>query len=432
MKVIHSNHTTIMITLLRMAALCSLLAGSLAATGQKKLRLEDYSYEEQIRTVLFYPASNQPHPYLRPAAASLQQQNLILEFDDIQDNRDNYYLRLVHCTFDWKPSGLRDLDFMAEYNEFPLNTFTNSANTHLPYVHYHLPVPAVKLPGNYVAMVYRNDRSDVVLTRRFLIYDSRARLLPDAALAGRGNLFPGRQQVNFSVDYSGVDVPNPLEQIHVTIRQNQRWDNAKINVPPSFVREFNKQIEYRFFDEQQLFEGGCEFRFVDFRSLQAPGQNTLAINRKVKPYELSVQPDKTRATEAYSQIRDRNGLYIIEDLDFGNGPLTGNYLFVDFALQHAPIQGNVYVVGAFNMWARTPENKMRYNATKERYEATLVLKQGFYDYEYWVESPTLGPRHVEGSHFQTENYYEVLVYYRPFQPQADLLIGYATFTVNGR
>ena len=42
------------------------------------------------------------------------------------------------------------------------------------------------------------------------------------------------------------------------------------------------------------------------------------------------------------------------------------------------------------------------------------------------------PNQIEGNHFETENMYEVLVYYRPFQPNADLLIGYFVIPVNQR
>jgi hypothetical protein len=42
------------------------------------------------------------------------------------------------------------------------------------------------------------------------------------------------------------------------------------------------------------------------------------------------------------------------------------------------------------------------------------------------------PYFFEGSHFQTENEYEILVYYRPFKPSADLLIGYVRLMKNPR
>ena len=51
---------------------------------------------------------------------------------------------------------------------------------------------------------------------------------------------------------------------------------------------------------------------------------------------------------------------------------------------------------------------------------------------YVGKSATLPPYYFEGTHFETENEYEILIYYRAFQPQADLLIGYIRLEQNPR
>jgi hypothetical protein len=97
-----------------------------------------------------------------------------------------------------------------------------------------------------------------------------------------------------------------------------------------------------------------------------------------------------------------------------------------------PVDGDVYLSGAFTNWSFIREYKMNYDATRREYRGTAFLKQGWYDYQYVVKSATLPPYHFEGSHYETENNYEVFVYYRAFQPQADLLIGYITLEENAR
>jgi hypothetical protein len=217
------------------------------------------------------------------------------------------------------------------------------------------------------------------------------------------------------------------------VRQNQRWDNARKDVKPSFVRENIQQIEYRLFEEDKYFNAGNEFRFVDFRSLNFPGQNTGRIDLTTNPPRLWIQKDKSRAIDAYAQYPDINGNYFVDNRDFGSGEISGNYILTTFTLQSALLpEADVYVTGAFNQWGRSPENKMIYNSTSQSYEATLLLKQGWYNYQYYVESDKFPPNHLEGNHFQTENVYEILVYYRPFQPNADLLIGYFALPVNAR
>ena len=94
-----------------------LIAGQ--ASSQKTLLFEDKVYDPQIKTVQLYPDRGGAEDYLFPAASPVDAPNLVLEFDDLQGDRMNYYARLVHCTFDWAKSSLMDLDFLHDYNEFP-------------------------------------------------------------------------------------------------------------------------------------------------------------------------------------------------------------------------------------------------------------------------------------------------------------------------
>src|ERR1041385_7354608 len=117
--------------------------------AQKELSFTDKVYEPQIKTVQLYPDSDNPQDFLQPATTLITQQNLVLEFDDMQDNRNNYYAKLIHCNYDWTQSTLMDLDFMDNYNEFNLADYTFSNSTYSRYIHYRLKIPPVKLTGNY-------------------------------------------------------------------------------------------------------------------------------------------------------------------------------------------------------------------------------------------------------------------------------------------
>ncbi|HET9487560.1 MAG TPA: DUF5103 domain-containing protein [Chryseosolibacter sp.] len=402
-------------------------------TNPKTLRLIDLAYEPQIRTAVIRPAIDDPQTFLEPAVTRLGDWKLMLEFDDLRDQRDTYYARIIHCNHDWTRSSLMDLDFLNEFNEFPIINFEFSVDTHIPYVHYWLNLPPVKLPGNYMVVVYRgSDKNDIILSKRFMVFDTRVSFENERNLIGAGNIASLNQQINFTINYKNLDVINPLQNIKVSIRQNRRWDNVATDIKPSFVREIEKQLEYRFFEPEKMFKGGNEFRFFDLRSLNNPGRNVARVNRTVKPYEVFIEPDKSRADEVYSQLNDLNGGFIPDNLDEGGLPFT-NYAFVNFLLHvPRPFPGNVFVTGAFNYWNLNDENRMQYDSAAQDYKARILLKQGWYDYQYLVQSPGVAPHLLEGSHFETENFYEILVYYRPFQPQADLLIGYMRLEKNPR
>jgi len=410
-------------------AVCALAAG-LHAEAQKRLRYEDYIYEDAVRTVQVYQRGPNT-PTFRPAAAPLAQQQLVLEFDDIHESIFSYFIRLVHCSYDWKPSNLREPDFLRGFNEFPINQHVFSNDTHLPYVHYTAPIPPVKLPGNYLLVVYRDgNKDDLILTRRILIFENRISVGSLTNFAGAGTLRENRQLLNFLVNYGTLDVINPTEMIQVVVRQNQRWDNALFSPTPTFVRDNRNEIEYRVFEDANSFLAGNEFRFVDFRSLIAPGQNVLRVNRAIKPHELYVMPDGSREGLAYAEHRDLNGGFFIDNLDFPEPATSANYLFVNFFLKSPALPNDLYVMGHFNLFCRTSENKMAYNSTRGGYEARVPVKQGFYNYTYVVDGDE--PNRFEGDHYQTENTYEALVYYRSLKPFADLLMGYTTWTLNPR
>jgi len=401
------------------------------ALGQKTLTFSDHSYEEEIRTVMLYPSEAGSRNNLRSAVVPLQKQNLVLEFDDLQGERSNYYVKLVHCNVDWTKSSLMDLDFLSDYNEFPITEYDLSSNVSIAYVHYYFQVPAVKLPGNYLLIAYReNDDDDILLTRRFMVYSNEVSVFQDNQLQGAGTLYASNQQLNFKVNYSKLDIVNPMESVHAVIRQNQRWDNMRLKVTPSFIREDKRELEYRFFDQDNQFMAGNEFRFVDFRSLNYPGQNTGRIDRSKRPFSLWVQTDKSRQDQVYAIFTDLNGNFVIENQDNRDAAISGDYVFVTFTLATPPVNGDVYLLGAMNNWSHSPESKMNFRKDQNLYETTLFLKQGLYNYQYWVESDKANGFQIEGSHYQTENLYEIFIYYRPFRPNADLLIGYYPIQVN--
>jgi hypothetical protein len=399
-----------------------------SAANTQVLKLEDVSYEQEIKTVRLFRRGAP----LSPAVTQLGQWDLMLEFDDMAQDRDTYNAKIIHCNYDWTQSGLQDLDFMRDYNEFPLNNAQLSADTHLPYVHYWFVLPAVKLPGNYVIVIYRgSDKEDLILSRRFMVYDNQVSFSKDGKLIGPGSIADVNQQINFTVNHSNLNILNPMMDVHVNIRQNQRWDNYAPDIKPSFVRDIEKELEYRFFDDAKMFKGGNEFRFFDLRSLNNPGRNVASVDRKSKPYEVFIIRDKSRRDEVYSQYNEMNGNFLIDNYDFRDLAYT-NYAWVNFSLSSRRIDGEVYVAGAFNNWRLDKNNRMSYDSAQQMYKSRMLLKQGWYDYQYLVKSRQLPPYYFEGSFYQTENLYEIFVYYRPFQPRADLLIGYVRLEENPR
>jgi hypothetical protein len=88
-------------------------------------------------------------------------------------------------------------------------------------------------------------------------------------------------------------------------------------------------------------------------------------------------------------------------------------------------QGKMYVWGALTNYEFTTDNMLRYNFEQKAYEGRLLLKQGYYNFQYvTMEKGMPDFTYIEGNHALTENSYTTLVYYHDFSGGYDRLIGH--------
>ena len=131
------------------------LISTVTVTGQGNLELNDRTYDDRIKTVQLYQEGPQPKAQTGgPVVPLLGRTRLLLEFDELSSDAVYYQAKIIHCNADWSQSNLSTLQYIEDYNEFNVDEYEYSFNTITPYVHYKFYVPRVKLPGNYVVVVY--------------------------------------------------------------------------------------------------------------------------------------------------------------------------------------------------------------------------------------------------------------------------------------
>ncbi|MCC9137969.1 DUF5103 domain-containing protein [Pontibacter silvestris] len=405
---------------------------STGSSASNKLRYDDYIYNSSIQSVQTYVATGYNEEVLEPPVVPLSQEKpIILEFDRLNSGPQRLIVKLQHCNADWTPSGLIESQFLNNFNEFYITDVQNSVNTKVPYVHYQFEVPQVKLSGNYLLIV-QEEGGNLLLTRRLLVYQNTvsvtARLSTTTGPAGRFV----RQPVEFNVFYQDYPIINPSQEVKAIMRQNHRWDNAK-SYKPTYVRDDQRRLEYIFFDEKDLFLGLSEFRAFDTRSIRYNAVGVVGINLEASPIEVKLEPDKNRQNNVYSQQPDINGKRIFNNREYGNGIVNADYTWVNFELITDEVPGNVFIEGALTDWQLTDAAQMLYDNDRQAYVGRMLLKQGYYNY-YYTFKPASGAAadesYFEGSHFETDNTYDILIYYRPPGSRADLLIGYEEFFFN--
>lgn len=418
-----------------MKYICLFLLIIFSISGNAQQALVDKVFEENIQSVRLFPKTQEFASQMTSPAISLQAASpLLLSFDDIAYDPDMYSARIIHCNMDWTPSDLKENDYLDQFNEFNVNDYNYSIDTRVPYIHFNFILPRVTKSGNYVVQVYRNrDQDQTIITRRFMVFDNSvqvgARLVPPSQTEFRRK----QQQINLNLNYKAREVIDPRNSIKVLIRQNQRWDNVKYNLTPTMVREDLKSMEYQLFDGSNAFFAGNEFRFVDLRYVRARGNNVAKVEMQEDVVFAETMVEKARPNAAYSQYLDMNGQYAIFNFERQNHDLEGEYILATFNLSVEGINETPYLVGALTNWGNHPDSKMTLNNKSKTYQTTLLLKQGWYDYQFaYLTTDGWNMSSIEGDHFETENEYEVLVYFRDVGSRYDELVGYININPNKR
>jgi hypothetical protein len=194
-------------------------------------------HHPNIQTAFIQSATKYLHPNVVLNVGSSSEATL--QFDDLALNYPSYYFRVIHCQADWKPSPLSDIEYLADFNDVPLRNPESSIGTKVPYLHYTVPIPDLKVSGNYIAMVYnkRNQR-DTVLCVRFSAAEQLVKVQTSISYAKTNTLRTSHQTIDFK-----LNIPPSLnfagdEQLSIQIRQNHQSENLLQKLPAG---QFNLQ-----------------------------------------------------------------------------------------------------------------------------------------------------------------------------------------------
>ncbi|HPT22229.1 MAG TPA: DUF5103 domain-containing protein [Bacteroidales bacterium] len=392
----------------------------------------NHIYNYNIKTVQLYRDGwNLSYPIMKLNSDD----RLILQFDQLGDQPETYYYTFSHCSKDWKKSDIFQGDYLDGFPENPVEDYEASFNTTVSYFHYKLSFPndivKLKLSGNYIITVYPAGKpEEPVLTQRFIITEDAAAIdikahRPQATVDNNA-----LQQIDFTVNYSGIDINDTYRDINAFVLQNGRWDNAKRNLKPDFTG--NNELQFNSLSDRNIFRGGNEFRYFDTKSIKYQTEYVSRIDYAAPFYNFYLKPSEDREFKPYYYWQDFNGKYYVAVEDGKNFDLDADYVYVYFTLPSRQMVsgGKMYVSGNLNNWNLDKNNLMTYNNERGEYECTMLLKQGWYNYEYVFQkdgSSDAVATVFEGSHYETENDYVVLVYYKNPRDRYDRVIGSAVF-----
>lgn len=391
------------------------------------IRYENYSYRDNIKTIIL---AREGFEMSAPIIELNSGQKLVLDFDDLEGGTKDYSYTYIHCDANWQPSDISESQYLSGFNEDKIVNYSFSFNTIQKYTHYNVIFPnqnmVPMLSGNYILLVFENyDKTKIVLTQRFMILDYKVSVKSRCHRATLGSERESRQEIDFSIEHGGYPINNPMGDIKVVIRQNDNWNMIIKDLKPLFISA--NELDYNY-DEENVFDGGKEFRQFDIRSLRLKTEFVEDIQYDSSMNHVYLRPDRVRAGKMYFFDNDINGKYVIRIREGRNNNIEADYSLVHFKLEYPEVipDGNVYISGAMCNNTYSDESKMKYDASKSAYVKELFLKQGYYNYRYIFlkdgsKRPDLGL--IEGNHSDTENDYSIFVYHRPPGSRYDMLIG---------
>jgi hypothetical protein len=420
---------------MRLYLFTALLYSFFTLNGQQNypdsLSYTNHIFNDKIKTVQLYKEGwNLSYPLIKLNS----DEKLVLNFDLLDNQPDSYYYSFIHCDKDWNKSDIFPTDFLNGYTENPIDDYKASFNTTQNYYHYKLIFPndrvTLTLSGNYILIIYRQDKPDEpVITQRFIVSEDAVKIDVSAHRPQMTKDNNTHQQVDFTVSYTGLNINDPYRNVYAFILQNGRWDNCKKNLKPDFFG--NNELKYNSLSDKNIFLGGNEFRYFDIKSIRYQTEYVKRIDYHISNYNVFLYPSENREFKPYFYWQDFNGKYFIAFQEGKKPDIEADYVYVYFTLPsiQSISGGKMYVSGGLNNWNFDKYNLMTYNQERKEYECTMLLKQGWYNYEYvFLKDGTSDGTSTlfEGSHYETENDYLILLYYRNPRERYDRVIGTVT------
>lgn len=355
---------------------------------------------------------------------------LTVSFDELGDERRFMRYELIHCDALWQPEGLVASEFLDGFNEGAVEDYDFSRATLVHYVHYSITIPNREIriteTGNYLLRVYDESNPDeTLLQARFGVSDFSAGVYAGVTSLTDIDTNRNHQQLGLTVDLQHVaGVDDPFNDLRIVVSQNGRDDNVVVMTAPQ--RVLGDKVIYEHL-RPLIFKAGNEYRRFETVSTSYPGMGVENISTDTPIYNMWLYADTPRGGMPYSYDSTQHGRFFVREASSSRSDTEADYVMVHFSLEMPEISGaDVFLDGDFVQRRFDPVSRMVYNRASGRYENSMMLKQGAYNYQYLtVPSGSLQGETapVEGDFYQTVNEYTVRVYHRPRGGRFDRLIG---------
>ena len=392
--------------------------------------------------ISFGQSLKETHPPFNIKTISFQQNNenvipifrlgdvFKFSFDDLFMDEANYYYTITHCDYDWKPSQLAINEYILGFDNQRIIDYENSFNTLQMYSHYRLAFPnqftkRFKVSGNYIIKIL-NDNRDIVFSKKFILYEDIVAVPLQVKNPRDVEVLQQKHNLEFSViPPESMLLQDPIKNIKIMLLQNGIFSTAIHNIKPMFT--IGNELKYKY-DRETQFWAGNEFLFFDNKDIRNAINNVARVSSQGGIYNTYLMRNIARKNLGYTFAPDVNGNFVVRNINAQQAEVEADYSWVFFELEANEYAGkeSIYIVGMFNNYKLSDENKMEWNEKKGLYEKAIMIKQGFTNYGFMLaddKGKINQEDAIDGNFFQTENNYQAMVYYRGNNDRYDRVVG---------
>jgi len=405
-----------------------LVLAALALLGQNQDKYQNIYFENEVYTDYIKSVEfGHRNVALSLPIVDLNSGGILrLEFDDIEGGFKQYIYTLVHCDRDWNPTNFFDDQmFLDGFNDEEIDDFAYSSNGYSDYTHYSLTLPnddvRWTISGNYLLIITDDDLEVPVLTRRFIVTEDIVGTSLNFTRPQKTAKHRTHHEMEVMINHEKLRISRPQQELTITMLQNGNWETAKYNLQGDYERG-----RTLIFDQYDVYNFPAlrEFRNFDIRSTDSRTQFVRRIHRGEDATYVTLDTTLQRLNRGYRTEDDANGYFIIDNDRYRDADVSSEYAKVSFALAcDAPVYGDIYVLGAFSDWKPREEYKMTYDRSSQLWTATAEFKQGYYDYTFAnVLEGEVSLENIDGNWYETENDYQIIVYYQEFGAESVMSI----------
>ena len=334
---------------------------------------------QSIKSLQLYRRGSENNPPIIELGSA---QKLVLAFDELSDLSGQFRITFTHHDQNWNNSNIPTDWYLEGLNEIILGGGEKNDRSEPDYFHYKTQFPneqvRFKTSGNY--MLHVSDFASGV----------RLFSLPFFVTENSGEIESWVETVyNAGARFGAIDQPFS-EFIYPDFIEFPQVDLSFYFVQNRFWGDFKKSENYDFSEQDRTqfhlsrdkaFPANFDFVGLNLNSLSVDGSQIV-----------DYQPGKTPPL-----------VILREDiLNFSSDPVSGwmsnfgnpksstdaRYANVRFRFEDGgrfTANEGVYLVGDFNQWLLSDNNRLEYNEASGYWETSSLIKQGTYTYKYAVK-----------------------------------------------